>query len=53
MKAKWPDHGEVDWNLLKQNEFVVNTIYNFRLKLDSHSNPKKGLVSLIFFIFIL
>jgi hypothetical protein len=31
----------VDWNLVKQNEFVHRAIHDFRLRRDQKWNPKK------------
>jgi leucyl-tRNA synthetase len=41
-KARWPESGLVDWALLRQTEFLENSLYHFRQKLIAYKNPKKG-----------
>lgn len=37
-KAQWPDCGPIDWILLRQSEFLENSLYHFRQKVCTSSN---------------
>jgi len=41
VNAKWPCPEAVDWNLVKQSDFVHHAIHDFRQRRDQKVNPKK------------
>jgi leucyl-tRNA synthetase len=41
MQARWPVAGVVDDDLLRQNEHLLDSLHEYRLRLEDHLKPKK------------